>query len=160
MKKRNKTAAKILGNIQKRDREEKEKYLLYLSKQKQVPENIRRFLSLIILGIHKKEKMSALISSDIFIEKAQKLILYYGNLSGGEIFVRAQDVGGSLKKILFRFKYFKINFSSGITHCKLAGVDNKENITSLLQIVLHWKNIAQGIKTPCLNIFDLYSNFF
>lgn len=159
VKKRNKAAAKILGDIQKYDREEKEEYLLYLSKQKQVPENTRRFLSLIILGIHKKEEMSALINSDVFIEKAQKLILYYGNLSGGEIVVSAQDVGGTLKKILFRFKYFKINFSPDITHCKLAGVDDKKNITPLLQIVLHWKNIAQGIKTPCLNIFDLYSKF-
>jgi len=157
---KDKTAAKIFDNVQKRDREEKEEYLLYLSKQKQVPENIRRFLSLIVLGIHKKEKMSALIDSDAFIKKAQKLILYYGNLSSGEIIVSTQDVGSSLEKILSKFKYFKINFSLNITHCKLMGVDNKKNITPLLQIVLHWKNIAQGIKTPCLNIFDLYSKSF
>jgi len=24
----------------------------------------------------------------------------------------------------------------------------------LLRIVLHWKNVFQGIATPCLNIFD------
>jgi hypothetical protein len=114
-------------------------------------------MSLIVLGIHKKEEMSAFINSDTFIEKAQRLILYYSNLFGGEIIVSTQDVGSSLKKILFKFKYFKINFSPDITHCKLAGVDHKKNSTPLLQIVLHWKNIAQGIKTPCLNIFDLYS---
>jgi len=157
IKRKNKTAAKILDNIQKKDREEKEGYLLYLSKQKQVPENVRRFLSLIVLGIHKKEEMAALINSDKFIEKAQQLTLYYGNLSGSKIIVSTQDVGSSLKKILSRFKCFKINFFSNITHCKLVGVDNKKNTTPLLQIVLHWKNIAQGIATPCLNIFDLYS---
>ncbi len=160
IKRKDNTAANILNDIKKKDREEKEEYLLYLSKQKQIPENIRRFLSLIILGIHKKEEMSALINSDTFIEKAQKLILYYGNLSGDEVIVSTQDVGNSLKKILSKFKYFKINFSPDITHCKLVGVDNKENTIPLLQIVLHWKNIAQGIKTPCLNIFDLYSKSF
>lgn len=157
LKSKNKTAAKILNDIQKKDREEKEEYLLYLSKQKQVPENIRRFLSLIVLGIHKKEEMSALINSDAFIERAQKLILYYGNLSGDKINVTTQDVSSSLKKILSKFQYFKINFSPNVTNCKLVGVDKKENTTPLLQIVLLWKNIAQGIKTPCLNIFDLYS---
>ena len=158
MKRRDKVAARILGDIQKQDRAEKEEYLLYLSKQKQVPENIRRFLSLIVLGIHKKEEMTALIESDKFIDKAQKLILYYGNLSGGRIIVSRQDVGSALKKILSGFKYFEINFSSDITHCKLVGVNSEGNKMPLLQIVLHWKNIAQGIKTPCLNIFDLYSN--
>lgn len=160
VKGKNNTAALILDDIQKKDRKQKEEYLLYLSKHKQVPENIRRFLSLIILGIHKKEEMSALIKSDSFIEKAQKLILYYGNLSNNEIIVNTQDVGNSLKKILSKFQYFQICFSSGVTNCKLAGVDSEKNKTPLLQIVLHWKNIAQGIKTPCLNIFDLYSKSF
>ncbi len=157
LKRKDKIAAKILDDIQKRDREEKEKYLLYLSKHKQIPENIRRFFSLIVFGIHKKEKMSALINSDAFIKKAQELILYYGNLSGGKIIVTTQDVGSSLKKVFSKFQYFQISFSSGVTNCKLVGVDSKKNVTPLLQIVLLWKNIAQGIKTPCLNIFDVYS---
>lgn len=157
LKRKDKIAAKILGDIQKRDRDEKEKYLLYLSKHKQVPENIRRFFSLMVLGIHKKEKMLALISSDTFVEKAQELILYYGNLSGGKVVVTTQNVGQSLKKIFSKFKYFQINFSPNVTNCKLVGVDHQNNAVPLLQIVLLWKNIAQGIKTPCLNIFDLYS---
>lgn len=157
LKRKNKTAAKILDDIQKRDRKEKEKYLLYLSKHKQIPENIRRFFSLIVLGIHKKEEISALINSDAFIEKDQELILYYGNLFGEKVVVRTYDVGSSLKKSFSKFQYFKINFSPNVTNCKLVGVDLKENNVPLLQIALHWKNIAQGIKTPCLNIFDLYS---
>lgn len=157
IKRKNKLATQIMDDIQKRDKEEKLKYLLYLSKHKQIPENIRRFLSLIVLGIHKKEEMSALINSDDFMEKAQKLTLYYGNLSGNKVVVTAQDVGFSLKKILSKFRYFKIDFSPEVTNCKLVGVDKEEKAVPLLQVVLHWKNIAQGIKTPCLNIFDLYS---
>lgn len=157
LKRKDKVAAKILDDIQKRDRKEKEKYLLYLSKHKQIPENIRRFFSLIVLGIHKKEEMSVLINSDAFIEKAQKLILYYGNLSGEGITVTTQDVGNSLRKIFSKFQYFQINFSPNVTNCKLVGIDSKKKAVPLLQIVLLWKNIAQGIKTPCLNIFDLYS---
>lgn len=157
VKAKDKIAAQIMDSIQKRDKEEKLEYLLYLSKRKQIPENIRRFLSLIILGIHKKEEMSVLINSDTFIEKAQTLILYYGNLSGDKIIVRAQDVGSSLKKILSKFQYFKINFFPDVISCKLVGVDKNKNSMPLLQVVMLWKNIAQGIKTPCLNIFDLYS---
>lgn len=160
LKRKDKVAAKILDDIQKRDREEKLEYLLYLSKHKQVPENIRRFFSLIVLGIHKKEEMSALIKSDVFIEKSQKLILYYGNLSGDKVVVTTQDVGSSLKKIFSKFKYFQIDFAPGVTYCKLTGVDLKKNAVPLLKIVLNWKNIAQGIKTPCLNIFDSYSKSF
>jgi len=49
---------------------------------------------------------------------------------------------------------FKIIFPKGLTHCKIIGIKGEVS-RPLLQIVFHWKNIAQGIKTPCLNIFDL-----
>jgi len=49
---------------------------------------------------------------------------------------------------------FKIIFPDNKTHCKIVGIGGN-SVEPLLQIVFHWKNIAQGIKTPCLNIFDL-----
>ena len=157
LKRKDKVAKKILDDIRDKDRKEKEEYLLYLSKRKQTPDMIRRFLGLIILGIHRKEEMSALIESDKFMDEAKRLVVYYGNLSNGKIIVNKQNVGDALKKILNRFIQFKINFIPSITHCKLVGVEKSGNEVPLLQIVIHWKNISQGIKTPCLNIFDLYS---
>ena len=157
-KKKDRSAKKILDDIHDRDRKEKEEYLLYLSKQKQIPGRIRRFLGLIMLGIHRREEMSALIKSDRFIDEAKRLIIYYGNLSDNKIIVGKQNVGNTFKRILNRFVHFEINFIPGITHCKLMGVEKSGNKVPLLQIVIHWKNISQGIKTPCLNIFDLYSS--
>ena len=115
---------------------------------------IKRFFILIILGIHRKEEMEDLIKKDNFFEEAQNLFMYYGNSYKGKIFVRQENVGERIRKILKEYGSFKIVFPDGLTHCKIVGIKNGL-AKPLLQIVLLWKNIAQGIKTPCLNIFDL-----
>jgi len=144
----------ILDDIHERDKKEKIEYLTYLSRQKQNNKLIKRFFILIILGIHRKEDMENLIKKDNFFEEAQNLFMYYGNSYKGKIFVRQENVEERIKKILEEYNNFKIVFPAGLTHCKIVGVKNSLS-KPLLQIVLHWKNIAQGIKTPCLNIFDL-----
>ena len=95
-----------------------------------------------------------LIKKDNFFQEIKNLIIYYGNLDKGKIIVRKEDIREKIKKILEEYSEFEIVFPKDLTHCKLVGVMGKEK-RSLLQIVFLWKNIAQGIKTPCLNIFDL-----
>ncbi|BCX16107.1 MAG: hypothetical protein KatS3mg098_336 [Candidatus Parcubacteria bacterium] len=151
-------AKEILDKIHERDKKEKIEYLVYLSKQPQREEMIKRFFILITLGIHKKEELQALIKKDNFFQEIQDLLVYYGNSYNDKIIVRQENAGEKIKKVLEEFSGFKIIFPSGTTHCKLVGIKGKKNIP-LLQIVLHWKNIAQGIKTPCLNIFDLTPKF-
>ena len=153
-KKKNKTAEDILGLIQERDKKEKIEYLNYLRGQKQQKEMIKRFFVLIILGIHKKEVLKSLIKSDNFFQEIQNIFVYYSNIFRRKIVVRKEDVGERVKKILEKFSDFVIIFPKGTTHCKIVGI-KKRSQQPLLQIVLHWKNIAQGIKTPCLNVFDL-----
>lgn len=150
----NKKAKSILGNIQKEDRKEKIEYLIYLNNQKQQKEIIKRFFILITLGIHRKEELENLIKKNNFFQEIQNLFVYYGNTSKGKITVRKEDTGERIKKILEKYSDFKIIFPEGLTYCKIVGVKGEVS-RSLLQIVFHWKNIAQGIKTPCLNIFDL-----
>lgn len=156
-KRRNKIATGILNLIRDKDRGEKIEYLAYLGVQKQRKDMIRKFLVLIILGVHKKEVIQKLIQKDNFFHEIKNLIVYYGNLDKGKILVRKEDVGKRIKKILKEYSEFEIIFPKKLTHCKLVGVKGGKT-RSLLQIVLHWKNIAQGIKTPCLNIFDEASN--
>lgn len=150
----NKKAEGILKDIHERDKKEKIKYLTYLSRQKQRKEFIKRFFILIILGIHRKEELENLIKKDNFFQEIQNLFVYYGNASKGRIISRREDVGERIKKILEKYSDFKIIFPKGLTHCKIIGIKGEVS-KPLLQIVFHWKNIAQGIKTPCLNIFDL-----
>lgn len=152
--KRNKKAEAILKDIHERDKREKIGYLIYLSRQKQNKEFIKRFFVLIMLGIHRKEELESLIKKDDFFQEVQDLFIYYGNSYKGKILVRQENVGEKIKKIIEKYDNFKIIFSDGSTHCKIVGTKNGVS-RPLLQIVFLWKNIAQGIKTPCLNIFDL-----
>ena len=154
----NRKAKEILDKIHERDKKEKIKYLVYLREQPQREEMIKRFFILITLGIHKKEELQDLIKKDSFFQEIQDLLVYYGNSYNNKIIVRRENAGEKIKKILEEFFGFKIIFPPGTTHCKLVGIKGNKNVP-LLQIVLHWKNIAQGIKTPCLNIFDLTQKF-
>jgi len=153
-KKKNKKAENILNMIHKRDKKEKIEYLNYLREQKQQKEMVKRFFVLISLGIHRKEAIESLIQSDNFFQEIQNLFVYYSNIFRGKVIVRKEDVGERVKRILEKFSDFMIIFPKDVTHCKIIGI-KKRGQQPLLQIVLHWKNIAQGIKTPCLNIFDL-----
>ncbi len=157
--KKNKKAETILKNIHGKDKKEKMEYLTYLSRQRQNKKFIKKFFILIILGIHRKEELENLMKKEDFFQEAQNLFVYYGNFYKGKILVRQENVGERIKKIIKKYDNFKIVFPSNSTHCKIIGI--KSSISRpLLQIVLHWKNIAQGIKTPCLNIFDLMAQKF
>lgn len=149
-----KVVISILNSIHERDRKEKIEYLIYLKSQKQREEIVKRFFILITLGIHKKGELESLIQKDGFFHEIQNLFVYYSNSYKNKILIRREDVGERVKRIRKKFVSFKIIFPKGLTHCKIVGKKD-EKITPLLQVVLHWKNIAQGIKTPCLNIFDL-----
>lgn len=153
-KKRNKQAIEILNKIHEKDREEKIEYLNYLKKQKQREEMIKRFFILITLGVHTAETLNDLIKNDNFFQEVKNLFVCYGNISHDGVIVRKEDVGGKVKKIIEKFSSFKIIFPDNVSHCKIVGIKNGGE-HPLLQIVFHWKNIAQGIKTPCLNIFDI-----
>jgi hypothetical protein len=156
IKEKDRMAKEILNIIHKKDEEEKKIYLNYLSKQKQNNEMIKRFTTLILLGIHKQEIMGQLIKNNILFKEIKNLFVYYSNLLKNKVVVRKENLGEKIKT-LNNFSNFKIIFPEEVTYCKIVGVKDKKQ-TPFLQIVLHWKNIAQGIKTPCLNIFDLTKN--
>ncbi len=156
--KKNKKSKDILKDIQKRDREEKLEYLNYLTAQKQDSETIKRFFILVTLGIHTKDALADLIKEKNFFKKEiQNLFIYYANCHKDKIIIRKEDAGEQVNRIISKYSDFKIIFPKGLTHCKIVGLKNGK-AEPLLQVVLHWKNIAQGIKTPCLNIFDLTTN--
>ena len=153
-KKGNKKAKTILDSIQKKDKEEKIDYLCYLNAQKQRTEIIKRFFILTALGIHNQKIVNDLINNKEVLKETQNLIVYYANIYKGNIVTKKENVGERVAKIIKKYSKFKIIFPKDLTHCKIIGIRGKIS-ESLLQIVFHWKNIAQGIKTPCLNIFDL-----
>lgn len=150
-----KVAKNILNSIAKKAREDKIEYLNYLNGCRQNEEKIKRFLILIIAGVHTEGALLDLINNDNLFEEIQNLFIYYANYKKG-IIIRREETGEKIKKLLEKYSSFKIIFSEKLTHCKVVGIKNGAS-APLLQIVFHWKNIAQGIKTPCLNIFDLFN---
>jgi len=150
---RDKGHKKILEEIREHDRKEKLEYLSYLSQQKQDYKKIKRFYILLMLGIHKKEYLADLINDNHFFEEVENLLIYYSNKHKDEILVSKEDIHERLSNALKDSDIFKITFSKDLTYCKIIK-QNKNKEKQLLSIVFHWKNIAQGIKTPCLNIFD------
>jgi hypothetical protein len=152
--KRARFAENILDIIVEKAKEDKIEYLDYLSGHRQDEEKVKRFLILIIAGIHTKEALLDLINNDNLFQEIQNLFIYYANCYRKTIVVRREETGRKIKKILEEYSSFRIIFPEKLTHCKIVGIKNSAS-TPLLQIVFHWKNIAQGIKTPCLNIFDL-----
>ncbi len=153
-KKGNKVAKQILGDIRNKDRIEKIEYLNYLRSRKQNGEFIKRFFILIFMGIHKKEILKELIGEKDIFKEVENLFIYYANCDNGRIVLRRENIGEKIRAIIQGCSNFKIIFPHGMTCCKIIAIKNRAEIP-LLQIVLHWKNISQGIKTPCLNIFDL-----
>lgn len=146
----------ILLKIRNCDRIEKIKYLKYLKRQKQNNENIKKFYVLIMLGIHDGKSISNLIQHDNLLRELENLMIYYSNIRGGEVVVTKENVGGRISKLITG-SIFKIVFPADKTYCVIVWNKQNAKIKRLLQIVFHWKNISQGIKTPCLNIFDLHS---
>jgi len=157
-KRKNIKAKKILEDIRGRDRQEKLSYLDYLKAKKQKSKKIKRFFILIFLGVHDKNEIEKSIKQDKIFREVQNLYVYYSNLSKGKITIREEDVGEKIKKVK-SCSNFRIFFPENLTHCKIIATHNKKSVP-LIQIVFHWKNIAQGIKTPCLNIFDITGKKF
>lgn len=153
IKKINVKAKEILNLIHQKDKEEKKLYLNYLAKKKQDEKMIKRFSALILLGVHKQKTLKKLLKSKILFEEIKNLFIYYSNLSKNKVIVKRENLGEKIK-ILNKFSHLKITFPKNVTYCKIVGIKGNQEVP-ILQVVFHWKNIAQGIKTPCLNIFDL-----
>lgn len=153
LKKRKSSARNILNNIKERDKAEKIEYLNYLKQQKQDEKMIQKFYVLIMLGVHDMDVLKTLIKDDKTFYNVENLVVYYSNVIHREISVKRENIGVNLSKILRRFSRLKIVFIKDSTSCKIVGI-GKDSVMPLLRISLHWKNIAQGIKTPCLNIFE------
>lgn len=148
-----KVGAQILEQISNKDREEKLDYLNYLKTQKQNSDNVKKFFILIMLGIHVQELLGRLIKRDNFFEEVENSYIYYANSYRGKIIVRKDNVKEKVDGLSRKYSEFKIIFPENRTQCKIVGLRSGKQ-DELLTVVFHWKNVAQGIQTPCLNIFE------
>jgi hypothetical protein len=138
-----------------KDREEKIRYIEYLSTRKQNPENIKRFVFLILAGAHSHKAFKSM--SRLSLEQIVNALkdnfynVYYINKK--TLKVTSEDLTKKLTQL--REKELHIFFRKNETNVIIGFQESgREEPIPILRIVFHWKNIFQGIKTPCLNIFD------
>jgi hypothetical protein len=152
-----KEAARIVGEILELARLDKLKYLEHLKSLEQDPEAIRKFSILILLGVHKEDVMERAYNYfDHFIRSLLK-----GNFVYRTYYVRKRDCEVCVEDLtslidkLLKIKDFRITFPENETNCIIEFLDpDSGEWRKLLRVVFHWKNVFQGIATPCLNIFD------
>jgi hypothetical protein len=152
-----KEATRIVGEILELARLDKLKYLEHLKTLEQDPEAIRKFSILILLGVHKEDVMERAYSYfDHFIGSLLK-----GNFVYRTYYVRKRDCEVCVEDLtsligkLLKIKDFRITFPENETNCIIEFLDpDSGEWRRLLRVVFHWKNVFQGIATPCLNIFD------
>lgn len=150
-------AARVVGEILKLAREDKLDYINYLKGLQQNRDNIKKFSILILLGIHKEDVMKSFMSLfNRLIEKLKEGSFIYRTyyVYKSSCRVEAEDLTRLITKLL-RADDYRIAFPQGETNVIIEFKDPDTGCwDKLLRIVFHWKNVFQGIATPCLNIFD------
>lgn len=149
-------AAEIVLNIAKLAREDKLKYIQYLKNLKQNNDNIKKFAILLLLGFHKEDSLKEGFKNfDQIIRALQSggfnIKTYYVIKNSCKVYI--EDLSCLIPKLLNT--HFRIEFPENQTNVIISYYNDQSKVyMPLLRVVFHWKNIFQGIKTPCLNVFD------
>ena len=148
-----KLAAQIIMEIMARDRQEKIEYINYLRTRRQNPDNIKKFAFLLLMGAHSRQAIKKMwhlsLNQIIKMSQAGSYRVYYVNKR--TLNVDVEELTEKLNKLMDKELF--IMFKENETNVIIAFKDGEDE-RPILRIVFHWKNIFQGIKTPCLNIFD------
>lgn len=151
-KKGNRLAAAIMESIADMDRSMKIAYIRYLKTLEQNADNIKIFVFLVIAGVHTHESMTRLWNAGYqeIVEMVNNgCYVCYGYKDRT---TAIKNWSNALKNLLDKRMY--IWFNEEQTNVMIGFDDAGAKKTPVLRAVFHWKNIAQGIQTPCLNIFD------
>ena len=146
-------AATIIKSIVERDRAEKLEYIEYLETLSQNHDNIKKFLFLILAGAHSHDSLKALWHeslNDIVRTLRSKYYVYY--VYKHTLETKVEDYSEKLSNLVTRV--ISVSFKPQQTSVMLSCKDSNGSEISILRVVFHWKNKFQGIKTPCLNVFD------
>jgi hypothetical protein len=128
------------------DRITKKGYINYLKNQEYNKLNLKKFVLLLLFGRHTEQMIMEGMKNSInkILNKKAKYEIYY--IYDSKVIEKNYS---EIKKILN--EDLEIEFGSEETNIIIRTTKTKTNI---IRIVFHWKNVFQGIKTPCLNIFE------
>lgn len=146
-------ARRVRDAIVRKDKEEKLEYLGYLSTLKQNRDNILKFALLILMGRHTVHAMRPFE----YLDLAQTVARLPDNYQVIYVYKKAKDEyrRENLHTLLRNIHLFeaRLAFRRGQTNVAIEFSRDGECLV-VLRFSLHWKNVFQGIETPCLNVFD------
>jgi hypothetical protein len=141
-------ARAIKSEIMEMATEDKQDYIAYLRRFKLNQEKLRKFVYCMVSGIHTNKEILSFINDQG--AEIPPLVTLYSNVVKGEVMV-SESKGVSWEKMIgFDFVFPK---KGEIYSYIVVKNSNLEVDKKILGLILHWKNIFQGIKTPCINVF-------
>ncbi len=137
---------------------DKKNYINYLKDYAPNEENIIKFVFCLLNGIHTMPEIKKIIgsvSTSDLKDRYEELTTLYANVQGGNVVIteRKSKIKAMLGEhhrfsILFPEEYSESNNNYIVCYNKVTGGEKR-----LLSFVFHWKNVCQGIQTPCINVF-------
>lgn len=144
-----KEISNVILDIIAMDKEIRRQYLLLLKKTAINKENLKKFVILLLRGIHTQKDLSNAMDLryDILEKINSNYEIYYLYKNTGKI---KKD---SFIKSLINIpaERFDVEIKDGETNLVVFEKNGERH--NLIRIVYHWKNKFAGIETPCLNIF-------
>ena len=141
-------------------KQDKRNYLNYIRQFPINKANLKKFVFCLLSGIHTRKEILSFMKGTTVRNLAKNLGLVttlYANLQRKKVVVTKDK---NTPTVLFKLST-KLEFSfpeesrekvyTYVTYCQRK--EKRAKPEKLLGLVLHWKNIFQGIKTPCINVF-------
>ena len=152
-----KKALGIKKSIMMLARGNKKDYLNYIRHFPVKEANLKKFVFCMLNGIHtQKEILSFLKRKKLdFLKTRTSIITLYANLKNDKVVVsKEENMSEDVLKnsVNLRFDFPK-KFVDKVYAYVIIYVKKRGKYRKLLGLIYHWKNIFQGIKTPCINVF-------
>ena len=137
---------------------DKKGYVNYIRKFRTNEENLKTFIFCMLNGIHTKSeilKFFSDVSAEQLKEKYAYIATLYANVRAGKIYITKGE--NKVKLLLTDYKDFAFSFPSEdneVVNTYITCSNKSTGMTSnLINLVYNWKNVFQGIQTPCINVF-------
>ncbi len=136
---------------------DKKNYLNYIRKYKINNDSIRKFVFCMLRGIHTIKKINDYFNTtdENLIYSTKEFTTLYSNEKGSKVVITERNIDTELIFDIYNDFYFSFPESTEEkVYTYIFSKNKKTNqIKKIIGLTLHWKNIFQGIKTPCINVF-------
>lgn len=156
-KKGNIKAQNIKRLIMVLTKNDKKNYLNYIRKYKTNNNSIRKFVFCMLRGFHTIGRINNYFNTinEDLIYSTKGFTTLYSNEKGKKVIITERKIDTKLifdTDNDFYFSFPKATEEKVYTY--IFSKNKKSNkIKKIIGLTLHWKNIFQGIKTPCINVF-------